>query len=202
MSRFLEQREVVFSAVAVSVTLAVLLVMQASRVSLGQDQAPLQDYPYTELSVEIARAALRLAEAELFEAVQQNKQFPNSVSEYDLARRGLHVQFARQSLSDAEKGLDQSQQLIGYMKLRSRLADFDVDSTEELRSEHPELVSDARIEKMRSYAELCRLRLEIHSEPINQLQLLDHLHWETHRLSEEILLLNRRIDNLEEVSIR
>ena len=158
MSRFLEQREVVFSAVAVSVTLAVILVMQASRVSLGQDQAPLQDYPYTELSVEIARAALRLAEAELFEAVQQNKQFPNSVSEYDLARRGLHVQFARQSLSDAEKGLDQSQQLIGYMKLRSRLADFDVDSTEELRSEHPELVSDARIEKMRSYAELCRWR--------------------------------------------
>ena len=202
MSRFRQINRSSFIAFLVLAVLAAAIVTYAGRDSPSGDAAVLPDYPYRELAVEYARAALRLAEAELSEAVQQNAQRPRSVSQYDLERRRLHVQLAEQNLSDAQQGADCGQQIVGYMELQLHLAELDLKSEERLRNKHPELVSDTKLERLRSYTELCRLRLKLHGTQISPLQLVDHLHWETHRLAEEMLLLNRRVENLEEVALR
>ena len=195
-------RRSLFSVLIALLALAAMIAVNAGQGVATQEEKSLQDYPYHELAVQYARAALQLAEAELSEALELNHRRPNSVSAYDLERRRLHVLFSKQNLRDAEQGADHSQMIIGYMKLQFRLAELDLESAEKLHSMHPEILSETAIAKLRSYKELCRLRLKIHNEQNDALKLVDHLHWETHRLSEEILLLNRRVESLEEVAVR
>lgn len=158
--------------------------------------------PTDNLSVAYARASLRLAKAELAETREQNQRVKNSVTEYDFKRLLLQVRFAEQNLSYAEHGADYSQSIVQHIALQSQLADFDLETAESLRSKDESLITDVQLERLRSYAEACRLRMKMTSDPVSTLSLVDHLHWETHRLSEEILQLNRRIARLEELANR
>ena len=154
------------------------------------------------LSVEYARACLKLAEADLAEARQQNQRVKNSVAEYDIERLELHRQFAEQRFSLARQGADYSESIRKYIDLQARLADFDLKTAKELRERQLAPITDAQLERLAAYAEVCRLRSELSQSPASPLELVEHLHWETHRLSEEILLLNRRIEQLEESTRR
>ena len=152
------------------------------------------------LSVDYSRACLRLAQAELAEALEQNRRFANSVTDYDLARLRLHVRSAQQNVSYAEQGADHSQTIIGHVELQAELAQLDLEAARRLRKKHQDSVSDAQLERLRVYAQVCELRAQLVRNPVSALTLMDHLHWETHRLSEELLLLNRRVERLEETA--
>lgn len=58
--------------------------------------------------------------------------------------------------------------------------------------------SDLQIRELRLKAEVAQLRLAIWSNPgINLLSLLDHMHWQIERVSEEVLDLQKRVEKLE-----
>jgi hypothetical protein len=154
------------------------------------------------LSVAYARACLKLAEAELDEAEEQNRRSKKSVTDYDLKRLQLHVRFAQQNFSIAEQGGDYGQSIVGYIKMQSHLAELDLKTSEELHQKYASPATEVQLERIRRYAEVCRLRLELIRDPVSALEIVDHLHWETHRLSEEMLLLNRRVERLEETAMR
>jgi hypothetical protein len=149
------------------------------------------------LSVDYARACLRLAEAELAEAREQNIRVENSVTAYDLKRLQLHVRSAKQNVSFAEQDADASHSVLGHIELQARLSEWDLKSAETLRKQKGDAISETQLERLRSYAVVCRLRMELARNHVGTLQLFDHLHWETHRLNEEMLLLNRRVERLE-----
>ncbi|TWU17456.1 hypothetical protein [Bythopirellula polymerisocia] len=172
------------------------------RVSPAPYNSPSENMPEDNLSVAYARACLRLANAELAEAREQNRLVNKSVADYDIKRMLLQVRFAEQNLSHSEQGADFSQSILGHVTLQSQLANHDLKAAEELRNKNENLITDAQLERLRSYAEVCRLRTELTSDPVSTLTLVDHLHWETHRLSEEVLQLDRRIARLEETTNR
>ncbi|QEG35967.1 hypothetical protein [Bythopirellula goksoeyrii] len=172
------------------------------RVSPAPYNSPSENMPEDNLSVAYARACLRLAKAELAEAREQNRMVKKSVTDYDITRLIMQVRLAEQNLSHAEQGSDFSQSIKGHVELQSQLADYDLKAAEELRNKNERLITDAQIERLRSYAEVCRLRMKLTCDPVSALALVDHLHWETHRLSEEVLQLNRRIARLEESTNR
>ena len=117
-----------------------------------------------------------------------------------MQRLRAHLRSAEQNVSFAEQGADTSLSILGHIELQSQLADLELRMTEELHKQNDTLLAAARLERLRAYAEVLRLRVDLARAPDSTLRLLDHLHWETHRLSEEILLLNRRIERLEVTS--
>ncbi|QEG34761.1 hypothetical protein [Bythopirellula goksoeyrii] len=172
------------------------------RGSASPQGSPSQNIPEDNLSVAYARACLRLAKAEVAEAREQNRLVSKSVTDYDISRLLLQVRFAELNLSHAEHGADYSQSILQHIALQSELANFDLKIAESLRSKNENLITDVELERLRSYAEVCRLRMKMTSDPVSTLSLVDHLHWETHRLYEEILQLDRRIARLEEIMNR
>ena len=57
---------------------------------------------------------------------------------------------------------------------------------------------DFEMAELRLKSEIAKLRLEIWSHPgTNVLSLMDHMHWQLERVSEEVLDLQRRVDKLE-----
>ncbi|HIE99484.1 MAG TPA: hypothetical protein EYG03_12055 [Planctomycetes bacterium] len=59
--------------------------------------------------------------------------------------------------------------------------------------------SELLIKEFRLKAEVAELRMAIWNNPeTNVLSLLDHMHWQLERVSEEVLDLQKRVDKLEE----
>lgn len=177
--------------------LSICLVTRPNGLAPANETPPPGTGTAEKLSVDYARACLRLAEAELDEAREQNTRVENSVTAYDLKRLQLHVRSAKQNVSFAEQGADASHSILGHIELQARLSEWDLKSAETLRETKGDAISDAQLERLRSYAEVCRLRMELVRNHVGTLQLFDHLHWETHRLNEEMLLLHRRVERLE-----
>jgi hypothetical protein len=147
--------------------------------------------------IAFAAACVKLAEAELAEAEDLNRRVAKAVSEFEILRLKKCVALAENNYSYAQQGVDYSQSIAEYVQARSELAELDLKMAEELKANHPEDISEAELEKLRRYADVCRLRAAISNEPASTNSVIDHLHWETHRLSEEVLQLNRRLERLE-----
>ena len=184
------------SLLGVSTAFAVLATLAFVGAS-AEESAPSDYHERDAPRIAFADACLKLAESELAEASDLNRRVKNSVSEFDVQRLRLHVDLAKKNLSDAERGVDYSQSITGYMELRAQLAELDLKTAQDLQRDHPSSVTDAQLEKLRRYAEVCRLRVAMSDDPISALSIIDHLHWETHRLSEEVFQLNRRLERLE-----
>lgn len=172
------------------------------RVAPAQQDAPSEPSGADQLWVAYARACLELAEVELAEAREQNRVSKQSVTDYDVQRLQLHVRSAQQNLYSAERGVDAGQALTRQIEMQARLAELDFKNAEKLHREHPPAITDLRLERLRLYSEVCRSRLALIQGAGDALNAVDHLHWETHRLSEEVLLLNRRVEQLEETVLR
>lgn len=151
-------------------------------------------------AADYARACLRLARAEMAAATEQDRRAPGTISPYDLQRLTWHVRFAEQNLSYAHQGADESQVLAGYLELRARLAELDLRAAETLHDANPSTITPAQLERARSYAEVCRTRLAMAQDPLSPSQQLEHVHWVVQRLSEEVVLLNERVEALEQTA--
>lgn len=187
-------------AVVGSTLLLILLISSQKRLSPAQEHSPTDNAMSGQLSIAYARASLRLAKAELAEAQEENRRYKNSVTQYDIERLRLRLRAAEQNVSYAEQGADASQSILGHVELQSRLAELELRIAQELHQNNVEFFSEPQLERLQAYAELFRLRVELVRHPVSPIDLIEHLHWETHRLSEEILLLSRRIERLEETA--
>lgn len=175
-----------------------LLAMVAAAKTIAEDSEPSANVAgRVEQRVAFAAACLKLAEAELAEAEDLNRRVENAVSEFEVERLKKCVALAQNNYSYAQQGVDYSQSIAEYVQARADLAELDLKMAEEVKAKHPDHISDAELAKLRCYAEVCRLRVALSDEPVSTMSIIDHLHWETHRLSEEVLQLNRRLERLE-----
>lgn len=152
--------------------------------------------------VAYAEANLRLAEADLAEAESQNLAVKESVSKFDVERFRIHRDFAKETMEFLRNGGDYGELIGRYADLHHRVAKFDLAMAEAVRRDSPGSISSARFERMRRSAEVYRLQAELARDPAAALSIIDHLHWETHRLAAELMQLNRRLERLEEVGQR
>ena len=155
-----------------------------------------------DLSVAFARACLDLAEADYAAAVAQNQLAKNAVADFDVARLQMQVEAARQNLADVQRGADYGRSIARHIELQAKLAELDLTTMKKLAATGAVQIADVQLDRLRRYAEVCKLRAELARNQTSPLSVMDHLHWETHRLSEEILLLARRVERLEEVALR
>jgi hypothetical protein len=183
-------------------TLAGCVLSVAAIVPLRSEAPPANEAERHDSWVAYAEAALKLAEADVAEAEGQNRRVEDSVSEYDLERLRLHMRFAQETLSFIRQGGDYGELTARYADLYARLANLDVVTAEAARLIDPAAVSDDQYERMRRNAEVCRLQVALARYPDGGLFVVDHLHWETHRLTAEVMRLNRRLERLEEVALR
>jgi len=152
--------------------------------------------------LEYAEACLQLADADLAEAESQNQQFKGSVAGYDLKRLRLHRDLLHEIVSQVRNGSDYGKAIAGYATLHARLAELDLEMADAARLQDPTSISDEKYERLRSQAKVKRLQVALAEDLAGGLSIVDHLHWETHRLAAEIVQLNRRVERLEEIGQR
>lgn len=191
-SLYVDRRQVAVCAGAIFLGLCL-----AAKTVAEKEQPPASVAGRDEQRVAFAAACLKLARAELAEAEDLNQRVAKSVSEFEVERLRRCVALAQNNYSYAQQGVDYSQSIAEYVQARAELAELDLKLAEELKAQHPDDISELELEKLRRYAEVCRLRVALSAEPVSTMSIIDHLHWETHRLSEEILQLNRRLERLE-----
>lgn len=186
----------------------ILLAVFASGLLMALANAPVQskasppsnDNQRNKAWTEYMEACVKLAAADLAVAESQNRQFKASVSEYDLQRLRLHRDFVQKEMSLVRQGGDYGDVIARYADLSAKLAELDVKSAEEARRKNPGSISDEQYERIRRNADVCRLQVALARDPAGALSIIDHLHWETHRLTAEVMRLNRRVDRLEEIT--
>jgi len=183
--------------IAVCAGTMLLVLCAAAKMVAEEEQSSASVVERNELRVAFAAASLRLAAAELAEAEDLNRRVENAVAAFEVERLKKCVALAQNNYSYAQQGVDYSQSIAEYVQARAELAELDLKMAEEIRAKHPDHISDAELEKLRCYAEVCRLRVALSDEPVSTMSIVDHLHWETHRLGEEVLQLNRRLERLE-----
>lgn len=177
-----------------------LCLLSATSLSLVRSEPPQNEADERQQTwAAYAEANLRLAEADLAEAESQNLAVKNSVSKSDVERLRLHCDFAKETLEFLQNGGDYGELIGRYAELHHRVAKIDLAMAEAVRRESPDSISNARSERMRRSAEVYRLQAELARDPAAALSIIDHLHWETHRLASEIMQLNRRVERLEEI---
>jgi multidrug resistance efflux pump len=177
--------------------LCLLTATSMARVRSGPTQSEVDKRQQTWTAY--AEANLRLAEADLAEAERQNRAVKDSVSKFDVERLRLHCDFAKETVEFLRNGGDYGELLGRYAELHHRMAKFDLAMAEAVRRESPGSASNARLERMRRHAEVYRLQAELAQDPAAAVSIIDHLHWETHRLAAELMQLNRRVERLEEI---
>lgn len=188
------------SVVAVA-SLLLVLGFAAPRL-LSQPQAASSDDAAVDLWIDYWEACLKLAEADLKLAEATNQRVKGVVTKYDLQRLELQREFFVRARSEVNQGRDFGNVAAGYAELNARLAALDVQSATAARRDQPSAISDAQYERAVRHAEVCRLQAALVRDPDRAVTLVDHLHGETHRLSAEVMQLERRISQLEEIVLR
>lgn len=152
--------------------------------------------------LDYSEACLGLADADLAEAESQNRRFKGSVSAYDLQRLRLHRDLLHEIVSRLRRGGDYGDLITSYAELHAKLAELDLEMAAQARRQNLASVSDEKYERLRRQAAVSRLQVGLAGDPAGALSIIDHLHWETHRLAAEVMQLNRRVERLEEIGQR
>ncbi len=184
-----------------AIALGVLIALLTAPIQSQQAQ-PSNDEQRSKAWIEYTEACLKLAEADLAETENQNRQFKRSASEYDLQRLRLHRNLLQNTLSIVRQSGDYGDVIARYAEMHAKLAELDVKLAEESRQKDPASIPDTQYERIRRNAEVYRLQVALIRDPASASSMIDHLHWEAHRLTAEVMLLNRRVERLEEFAQR
>ncbi len=148
--------------------------------------------------VRYARAYLELAQVELQLAEQSNREVPGTHSVSFIARKENRVEVAKEQLRVALLGTiegDASQIHLRYAEECARLAKRDYQRALEMKN-RKQVYSDLQLQLLRLKAEVAEFRVALWSNPQNVLSALDHVHWQLERVSEEVVDLQLRLDEL------
>lgn len=182
-----------FSLIAV----ALLGTLCIGRTLSAQDQegSPAKDHEI--LRIRHAQACLELAESRLEHRLDINNRRPGFYTEKELRRYRQDVAVAKRHLATIRSG-DAVQVHLQHARELADVAKVDYQDALEVSAEKPGAMTKHQMNELRLKAEIAELRLAIWSHPeANVLSLMDHLHWQLERLSEEVLELQRRLDKVE-----
>lgn len=147
-----------------------------------------------------AKAWLQLAELQLEARLAANKKIPNLYTEKELRRYRTNVNVAKSRLALVQKNGDVVELYRQLAREQAKVARTDYE--ESIKANTLKAGTYARyeteIEELRLKAEIAELRLAMWEQPeANLLSIMDHVHWQLEQLSEEVLELQKRFEQLE-----
>ena len=146
-----------------------------------------------------AEAYLKLAEVQLELQLNATRTSPEAFSEREIDRSRMNVAVAREQLRLVSTPKRDAIQLhLKHAQEQASVADGDYQRALKAQASFVGTYSDLTMKEFQLKAEVAQLRLAIWSNPgTNVLSLLDHMHWQLERVSEEVLDLQKRVDKLE-----
>lgn len=151
-----------------------------------------------ELRIRHAEARLELAKVQLKMLQQNNKESPGAISQAEIERAEMNIAVAREQLKLAKTpSADATQLHLKRAEQQAKFAKDQYENAQKAKASFAESFSDLKLEEYRLKAEVAQLRLEMWKHPqTNMLSLLDHMHWQLERVSEELVALQKRVDQL------
>ena len=152
-----------------------------------------------DVGVRYAKACLDLAQVELQLMEDANDKLERTFSQAELEQKRANVRVAEEYFYNTLKlvegrsatesiFLSQAREQAELAKRRYQRA---------LETRHRDLIySDLKLEKLRLEAEVAQLRLEVWSDPKNLLSMIEQLHWRVEQMSQEIVELQARVDDV------
>jgi hypothetical protein len=152
---------------------------------------------YHAAQVRYAQSYLDLTKHEL-KVAEQIKQ---SISAHSLEQKRSDVKVAEEQLRVVSSPVGETE----TTPIRLRFAEEDA---KHARNDYMKAVAaqkgnkaaftDSQVETFRLKAEVAKHRLNVMSNPAHMMSLLDHMHWEINRLSEDLLALQSQVEELKE----
>lgn len=146
-----------------------------------------------------AETYLELAEVQLEKRLNANKKVPGVYSKREIDRSRMNVAVAKEQLLlvTAPEG-DAILLHAKHAQEQAIVTDADYQRALKANAVFAGTYSELLIKELRLEAEVAELRVAIWSNPkTNVLSLLDHMHWQLERVSEEVLDLQKRVNKLE-----
>lgn len=151
------------------------------------------------LARSFGEANLELAEVELEIRLTANERAPGAFTQRQIDRSRMKVEMTKEQLRLATivpKG-DATQLHLRHAELEAGLAAGIYERALKANKDRPGVYNELQIKRLRLKAEVTQLRLAIWLNPgTNTLSILDHMHWQIERMSEELVELQDRVDKL------
>lgn len=176
-------------------TLSLLLLASQGR---PQSSAEIASAEHENVRQRHAAACLELAELQLKKRLEANQRMPGLFPDKELHRYQVNVEVAKRHFAAVQLAEDAVDVHLQHASEQAKLAESDLSQALATNQAEPGTYSDYEISELRLKAEIANLRLIIWSHPkTNVLSVVDHLHWQLERVSEELIELQRRVDRLE-----
>lgn len=176
-----------------------MFVFQAmAQTQTTQDTTP--EDPGTELMRRYAEKYLKLTEVQLELRLEANRKSPKVYPANEISRYRMNVEVARERLRLVTAPDSDTIELhFKYAQEKAKVAEELYQNALKAKAKSPSAFSELKIRELQLKAEVAQLRLDIWSSPgADVLSILDHMHWQIERVSEEVLDLQRRVDKLSE----
>lgn len=145
-----------------------------------------------------AALCLELAEIQLEKRLELNRRMPDLFTEEELRRYRMNVNVAKRHLVAVHRDGDALEIHLQHAREQADVAQAKYRDAMKAVEKMPNVYSKYEMAEFRLQAEIAKLRMEIFEHPENNvLSMMDHVHWQLERVSEEVLELQRRIDKLE-----
>ena len=181
-------------------SVAALVCVVCSTVLPGVARDQTSEDPTPALTRQYAESYLKLAELQLHIRRDANRKLPNLFSTAEIERYEMNVKVAKEQLRlvIGYRG-DAIELHLNYAQGKASVAEADYQRA--LKAQDtltPPIYGELQIKEFQLKAEVARLRLAVWSNPgTSVLSLLDHVHWQIERVSEEVLDLQKRVDKLD-----
>ncbi len=174
-----------------------MLPFAISTVAFGQDPSTSMSDGYLEKQLLYAKAYRDLAKVELQVALEVRKEFPAQFSQFDIQRKRNKVALAEELLRLAEIPAAERKSSAVPLKYATEKAAL-ATSEYEAALKKPDEYSVLRLEQLRLTARVADLRLQLWNYPTGIGSLFEQMRWQMERLSEEIVDLQQRVEELEQ----
>jgi len=149
------------------------------------------------LRVRYAEASVELAQIEVQLRQEANRRTPNTYTPSQLEHCEANVQLAKEQLRLAQQPASADADFVSVYLLQAenRARNARQTYTDALESNRLDPAYSAlKLRRLELEAERSQLRLAMWQDPSNT--LLEHIHWELDRVSEELLALEQKVDRL------
>lgn len=146
-----------------------------------------------------AEAYLKLAEVQLERRLEANEASPGLFSKRQLDRGRLNIEIAREQLRLASVPAGDAVELhVKRAQEAATVAEADYQKALKAVKITPRAYTPLQVEEFRLKSEVAHLRLAVWGNPnVSVFSMMDHVHWQLERLSEEVIELQSRVDKLE-----
>lgn len=151
------------------------------------------------LQMRYAEARVRLAELALEKAQEANRKIHNTISSIEMRRLEEQVILAQKQRALARQYTTgtSTQTQLSAARAALRIAEANHRVALEAQQKNAGAFSEILLKEIEARLEIARLRVEIWEDPVYLPTLVDELQWQIDRLTEQVITLSQRVQDLE-----